>query len=497
MSYIGLDVGSTGCKAAVIGKHGEKLSESYREYDKKVNAAEMDPSELWDKVKEVIGESVKLSGEKPEALAISSFGESFVPVGKDGEPLNGIMFYTDPRGEDQCREFLEKLGDSEIMRRSGAKAHPMYSLPKIAWLRENKPRVFDKTDKFMLIADYIGFRLSGEAVIPWSLAARTLAFNIEDKKWDEKLLGLAGIDKDRMSVPAQSGTVSGKILPSVAEELDLSHEMKIITGGHDQVMAVVGSGAEVPGTAAYGMGTVDCVVPVFGKPVFNTAFMEYNYCSIPYAADNSYVTYAFSFSGGSMLKWFRDSFAQNSIEEAKKAGISSYALLDRQCAKEPGDVMVIPHFAGSGTPELNTASKGAIYPMDFSVGLPELYRAVLDGVAYEMRYNAEILADFGIYTKEYRATGGGSRSPLWMEIKASVLNTPIIPLDTEEAGVQGTAMLCAVACGEYSSIKEASEQFVKCKTPVLPDRRLASIYDEKYGRYKEIREQIKKLDGGK
>jgi len=432
-------------------------------------------------------DSLNFADSSIKAISISSFGESFVPVDIYGDALSDIMLYTDPRGKDECEEFLSVISEDEIMQSCGVKPHPMYSLPKIAWIRKNQPEVFEKTWKFLLIEDYVIYKLSGVTAIDYSLASRTMAFDVTRKCWDNKLLALAGISEIKMSLPSPSGTAVGVIKPEIAISLGLPLDVKVVTGGHDQVCAAVGAGVVALGTAIDGIGTVECITPAFSSPILDSDFLNNNYACVPYAIPGMYVTYAFNFTGGALLKWFRDNFASKEEIESKESGKSVYWILDEKAAKNPTSVMVIPHFAGSGTPDMNPLDTGSIVGLTFQHGVPEIYRALLEGVTFEMKYNMELLSSVGVDITELRAVGGGAKSKLWLEIKAAITGCRILQLEVEEAGITGAAMLASVAIGIFPTLKEASEVFVKVKAIIEPDLDLKKKYEEIYTRYKKYR----------
>jgi len=487
MAVIGLDVGSSGCKSIVFDDGGTKLSYAYMEYKRADSVYEIDANEIWKCVLAVLKKSIAESKAEIKALAVSSFGETFVAVDEKGEILAKSMLYTDSRGSEQCRRYIESAGKENIMKISGVNPHPMYSLPKIGWYRENNQTPFSNTKHFFLIEDYIIFKLCGEKYIDYSLAARTMAFDVTKKKWDSSLLALAGIDEKYMSMPVPSGYAAGKILPKIAETLCVSKDMAIVTGGHDQVCAATGAGITKPGLAIDGIGTVECITPAFDKPILSAEFLNNNYACVPHSIADMYVTYAVNFTGGSILKWYRDNFAKYEMQQAKKKGISVYELLDNTAAKSPTDLIVVPHFAGSGTPDMMESARGSVYGLRFDTDAGMFYRALLEGVTYEMKYNIERLESFGIRFDKLKAAGGGAKSKLWLQIKADITGCSIIPLDIDEAGVTGAAMLAAVAVGIYKTLNDAIPYFVHEKEAVEPSKNEHEIYIERYEKYKKAR----------
>jgi len=493
MIFLGLDVGSSGTKCVAFSEDGRQLAVCYREYKTRAGQADMDAREMFASVCEVIsGCAADPAVNKAEiaSICVTSFGESFVPVDKNGNELSNIIMYTDKRGMAECQRIIDKVGYEKAKAIICAKPDSMYSLPKIVWTLENVEGVRENIYKFLLIGDYICFKLSGEAKINYSLACRAMAFDVENLCWSKELLDAAGIDASLLADPVPCGSVVGDILPSVADKLGIPSTVKVIIGAHDQVSAALGAGVLNAGEAVDGTGSVECVTPLFDKIIRTDGFADHNFVCIPNAAQPGlFCTYAFNFSGGVLLKWFRDCFASGLKPEAERRGVSVYRMLDESCPDTPTDVLVVPHFMGAGgTPDLVATAKGTITGMSMATTLPDIYRATMEGLTFEIAYNIEMLSKFGIGIKALRATGGGARSPIWLRIKTDILGLPITQLKTEEAGAAGCAMLSAVAMGKYANLKEAAEKFVILGDTYEPETKFASIYADKYAKYKAIRE---------
>ncbi len=493
MIFLGLDVGSSGTKCVAFSEDGVQLAVCYREYTTRAGQADMDAREMFKAVCEVIsGCAADPAVTKSEiaAISVTSFGESFVCVDREGNELSNIIMYTDKRGMAECDRILSSVGYDDAKNIICAKPDSMYSLPKIVWTLENVPGVREKIYKFLLIGDYICFKLGGETAINYSLACRAMAFDVEKLGWSKKLLDAAGVDESMLSTPVPCGSVVGDIMPKVADELGLPHGVKVVISAHDQVSAALGAGVLSPGEAVDGTGSVECITPVFDKIIRADGFADHNFVCIPYpSAAGLYCTYAFNFSGGVLLKWFRDCFAQNLKPEAEKRGVSVYRMLDETCPDTPTDVLVVPHFMGAGgTPDLVASAKGTITGMSMATTLPDIYRATMEGLTFEIAYNIEMLGKFGININALRATGGGASSPIWLRIKTDILGLPITPLKTKEAGAAGCAMLAAVALGKYANLADAASNFVKVGETYEPSKQFADIYAEKYAKYKAIRQ---------
>jgi len=483
MAIIGLDVGSTGCKAIVFDSSGKSLAHAHIEYPFFEKVYEIDGNTIWDCVATVLKHCGENSPEKITALCISSFGESFVPIDSQGNVLLNTMLYTDKRGRSQCDWLEGKIGRTRLMQITGHNPQPMYSLPKILYIRDNYPEIYSKVYKFLMIGPFCAFRLTGNDYIDYSLASRTLAFDVIKKEWSQLILKATGIDESLLSNPVPSGTIVGQILPEAAKKLALPEGITVVSGGQDQICAALGAGVVESDIAVDGMGTVECITPIFKKPQMSSDFLENNYACVPYVFDGTYATYAFTFSGGSILKWYRNTFASD----------KSYKELDQEGSKNPTDLIVVPHFAGSATPDMNEAFSGSILGLRFDTDSSVIYRALIEGVSYEMKYNLEILEKHGITFTEIRAVGGGAKSDYWLQIKSNIFGKTIVSLDVEEAGIVGAAILAGTATGVFQDISAALKVFIKKRKSFLPDKTEMAFYEKQYEKYKRIRKGIGEL----
>ena len=495
MKIAGLDIGTTGCKLTVFDEEGRDLGKAYRDYPvrRRVGGHEIDISALMDSVYAVIREMTAQYSDIG-GIGVTSFGETFVMTDDAGTPLHTAMLYTDPRGAEECAELVEKLGADRIARISGLAPHEMYSVCKIMWLKKHQPEVYQAAKHIFLIGDYVAWHLTGAAQIDYSLATRSMAFDIGRLTWSEEILDAAGMDVSLLSSPVPTGTAAGCVTRAAAEKTGLNPACRIVTVSHDQVAAAAGAGAFDGETAVDGAGTVECLTPIYDS-LPDIAVMSKGYFSVvPYVIPGKYVAYAFSYTGGALIQWCLNTFAKAEAEEAKKKGISVHTLLEQQYERqEPTGLLVLPHFAGAATPYMDTGSRGAILGLSAGTTLPEIYRACMEGVAYEMRLNYDALADSGIHFTKLHATGGGAKSRVWMQMKADILNLPITSLKTSDAGTVGSAMMTGVAVGVFRDLKEAAAVMVRQRETFDPDPRRHEQYMQIYERYRKVYQAVRPL----
>jgi xylulokinase len=252
----------------------------------------------------------------------------------------------------------------------------------------------------------------------------------------------------------------------------------------------LGAGAIESGIAVYSSGTVECITPAFDRVVFTDELRKSNLCTYDHTAPGMYATVAFNLTGGNILKWFRDEFGDTEVQLAKDIKCDPYELLMDKMPDEPTRLMVLPYFTPSGTPYFNVKVKGTILGLDLSVTREELLRGLLEGVAFEIKLNLDILKQSGYEVKELRIIGGGARSMKHVQLKSDVIGMPITILDVNEAGCMGVAML-AKAYHEKMKVVDITRQWVKPVSMVLP--KLHDHYNSKFDQYKKLYHSLKSI----
>lgn len=489
----GLDVGSTGCKIIVYDTDGNTLGRVYRDcpITRAMGAHEADAQAIADTVMAVICEAAEKFPDIA-GIGVASFGESFVLLDENDTPLLPVMLYTDPRGEEESAQLSGLLGEEEIVGIAGVKPAAMYSLPKLMWVKAHCPEVWQKVRRICLMEDYLVYLLTGKAQIDYSLAARTMAFDVHNLVWSEKLLQAAGVDPALLSTPVPTGASAGTVKPELAQRLGLNADTLIVSVSHDQVAAAIGSGVFDESCAVDGAGTVECITPVFTR-CDDAVMASGGYSIVPFITPGTYVCYAFSFTGGSLVKWVIDQFAGDARARALDEGRDVYSVLDEGCTDAPTGLLVLPHFAGAATPYMDSSSKGVIIGLTLDHTVSDLYRAVMEGVCYEMRLNMEALASGGVHIPALRATGGGARNRMWLQMKADILGVPVTALATADAGTTGSALLAGIACGEFADLAQAAKAMVREKETFLPRPDMQARYESHYQRYKKLYAAVRPL----
>lgn len=490
----GIDIGTTGCKITIYENDGTFLYRAYRDYpvSRNIGEHEVRAEYIWNGVKEVIADA-SLKYPEIAAIGITSFGESCVLLDEQDEPVRPVMLYTDPRGTVECEELTSVMGSEAIERIAGVKPHSMYSLPKVMWIKKNHPEEYAKTRHILMMEDYVVYMLTGNAVIDYSLATRSMAFDISGLKWSDEIFAAAGIEKSLFSIPVIGGTSAGNVKKELAEELGLQPDVVIVPVGHDQVAAAIGAGVFETDCAVDGAGTVECITPVYEGIPKGSAMVEGNYAVVPYVLPGKYVTYAFSYTGGALISWYINQMAKGEKMQAEKHGKSVYEILEQGMKDEPTGILVLPHFAGAATPYMDVDAKGAVIGLTVEHTTSDLYQAMMEGVVYEMMLNMEYLKKAGISPEKLRATGGGASSKVWMQMKADMLNVPITSLGSAEAGAAGCAMMAGIAVGVFENLEEAAEKLITEKETYYPREAWHKAYEKHYERYRKLYQAVRPL----
>ena len=486
MRYIGLDVGTSGCKATVADKEGKVFTSAYREYapvSPQPGYMEIDARVVMDAVMQVLREAAS-----PEitALSIASFGEAVVLLDSKDKVLGRSIYFSDTRGSEEVADILAAMDQKRCRQITGMPANPMFSANKLLWIKKHQPDVFAAAKRTLLFGDYVAFMLTGERMIDLSLASRTMLLDIHTNRWSEEVADALGLSVEGFSEPVRMGTPIGKLLRNVASETGLSENVLVVAGGHDQAMAALGSGATKVGDSVDGIGSSECITLVLGKDNIVDRMADYSFCAEPYLFEDTYITLAFNASAGSAIRWFRDCFGAELAKQAQASGESVFQMMERECSPDPTKILFLPYVAGSGTPYLDSEIGGAFLGLQMSSVRSELYRAVLQGICYDMQMNVELLAECGITLNAITAVGGATNSELLMQIKADVMNREVAVLETSEAGTLGLILLCSKAMGEIDDLATTARKIARRSRTFIPNPKYVPVYTTLLERYRRM-----------
>ncbi len=489
MNYLSLDVGTTCCKCQLFSEEGDILLYRSEEYPLAERDGEkyVDIESIWSIVQSLMLSAARAGGYA--SVCISTFGESFVLLDKEDKILFYPMLYTDPRGEEEAEEILKKCGAEQLYGRVGVLPQSMFSLPKLLWIKKHAPEAFARADKLMLICDYLGYLLTGERAIDYGLASRTGAFNLNSRTFDGEVLSAFGVNASLFSRPMPAGSVVGLLKNKLRALFGLEQDVTLVLGSHDQICSALGAGAVRAGDAVDGLGTVECITPVFDGICADVRMGQEGYPLVPYAVPGLYCTYMFNYSSGLLVNWFKNALLHGYKGEEE----SFFTYIEKGMREGPTGILTLPYFAGAATPYQNINAKGAMLNLTVSATDSDVYKSILEGTAMEMRLNAETVKRYGIRIRSAVATGGGANSEAWLQLKADIQNIPFRTLRSSEGGLCGCAMLQAAAAGAAKDLAEAANIFVQYAGEYLPDKAAHAAYGEQYRRYKKIYRTVKEF----
>ena len=488
MSYMGIDIGTSCCKAVIFDDNGRELASSYRSYQVKSPQpgwAELDSREVINGCCNVISEIAAAVGGNPvRAIGISSQGEAFTPVRENGEYLCNAMVSSDSRSIELIEPFVSGFGAEHLYSITGHTPSSLFTLFKLLWLKYHRPEIWGKSARFLCFEDLLHLRLGIDPAMGWPLAGRTMLFDVKNHVWSKEILNTLELEEKQFARSLPSGTIAGIIPTDVAAELGLPPGVKVITGGHDQTIAALGAGVVDEGSAMYAAGSVECLCPILSRLTLTSELYRNNLCCYDYGLPDCYTSVAYSLTGSNLLQYFRDQFAEN----------YSYDSLLEQMPSAPTSLMALPYFTPSGTPYFDAETPGALLGWRLTTSRGEILKALLESVALEMKLNLTLLENSGIKITRLLATGGGSRSRILLQLKADIMNKPIIRLDLNEAGCLGAARLAQSADQEIA-LRDMMNHVRNPELEICPDPNRAEQYQEKFAGYKTFYKEIKRLAG--
>jgi xylulokinase len=497
MSFLGLDIGTGACKAAVFDMQGKELAYAIREYSvlhPEPGMAELNSQSVINNCFDVIREVNLKITDPVNAICISSQGEAFTPVARDGSYLGNAMVSSDTRAIELVGEWNQTFGADRVYKITGHTPHPLFTLFKILWLRKNQPEIWQEARYFLCFEDLFQFKVGIDPCISWPLAGRTMMFDIQHHCWSDEILEALQLDKHRLSRPVVSGEIVGQIDLISGRKLGFSNPVIVVAGGHDQTCAALGAGVIKPGLCMYATGSVECFCPMLNAPSFTEELRKNNLCCYDFTIKGKYTTVAYSLTGGNILRWVRDELSDKEITRANETGTSVYSLLLQSMPDEPTNLLVLPYFTATGTPYFDTSAQGAILGLKLTTTKGEITRALLEGVALEMKLNLQLMEKSGMKIDSFVATGGGTRNAKWTQLKADVLNKTIMTRNVKETGCFGAAML---ACSAFTKIpvEDLINQNQETAGIFVPDERKAAIYEQKFILYQKLYPVLKQFWG--
>jgi xylulokinase len=499
---ISIDIGTTAAKVGFLSIKGPNvISVLSNEYPNGIihpmtSWAESNMELWWNTVKELIKNMIKQTGVKPSniiAIGMCNTCPSLIPIDNEGKALRPAILYMDQRSIKQAKKIKHKVGLKALSKIAGNRIAPgAFSITSMLWIKEQEPEVYNKIYKFVHANGFFGVKLTGNVGMDPTNASFTGIFDLRNAKWSDELYQRIEIDGEKLPNILWPYEKIGELSYKASKELGLERGIPVAMGCADSVSSALGCGITKLGRVFETTGTSTVVAVVSKTPKFDTRIL--NRCFI----DRGFWLHmgAMSTTGGS-LKWFKDNLCQTEATFSVKRGMSSYEILDEEASKiQPGSngLIFLPYMSGERSPIWDSYARGVFFGLSLSHTRSHMTRAILEGVAYGLRNNLEIIESLGVDTDELRAAGAASKSKLWRQIKANVLNKKIAVSNVKDSTMIGGAILAGCTAKVYNDWMTVSDKFYyNIEDISIPDKAVNKKYEKYYQIYKKAYKRFKSM----
>lgn len=490
-AIMGVDIGTTGCRAVIYRPDGKCVageSLEYPLYTPQAAWAEQDPDEIYRAVIAVIRQAMKKSGLQPKELAgicFSAVMHSVIPVDAEGNPLHNMLIWADARSQEYAEKIkLQEDAGRNLYEKTACPLHPMYPLFKLMWFKNERPQIFQQTAKFIGIKEYICHKLFGSYLVDKSVATATGIYNIHEMDWDEQLLELTGIERGQLSKVVPTTFVVPGMNETIAQSLGVSADTPIIIGATDGILSNIGAGAINPGQVTAMIGTSGALRIVTDRPQVDEKMRTWCYNM----TEDYWVVGGAINNGGIALRWAKEKFAASEEHVGKKLGLDTYEILSRYAEqKKAGSdgLIMLPFLAGERAPYYNSNSRGVLFGLNLNHGKRHLVRATMEGIVYRMFSVFKALEEVSGTVTEIRVSGSFTRSRLWVQIMADVFGRVITVPGEPEGAAFGAAVLGMHALGIMKDIRKVND-LICIKERYLPNEENHQRYQRLFGVYERI-----------
>ncbi|HEY5532118.1 MAG TPA: xylulokinase [Candidatus Anoxymicrobiaceae bacterium] len=494
---VGLDLGTTGAKAGVIGTTGAVMATSFVSYETSTPRpgwAEQDPADWWDAATRSVRDAVESSGAEPGDIAgIGVSGQMHGSVFLDGSGtvVRPCILWCDQRTSSQCEQITRTIGLDRLSKWTGNPALPGFTAPKVLWLRKNEPDCYGRVRRLLLPKDYINLRLTGVESTEMSDASGTLLFDVGSRNWSGPMLDALEIPTGWLPPVFESGDRIGGLSPDAAKATGLPEGTPVAAGGADNACGALGMGVLEPGRIAVSLGSSGTVLAPTSTPVHDPEMRLHSFC---HAVPGTWYLMGVMLSAGLALRWFRDELGELEVTEASRLGIDPYEILIDEASMAPvgcDGLTFLPYLSGERTPHTDPDARGVLYGLDLTKRRAHMVRAILEGVTFGLEDSLEIMRDMGVPLDEVVSGGGGSRSRFWRQVQADVFELPITAAGTSDSAMLGAGILAGVAAGVFDSVNDACSALSSNGERLEPDESTFGAYHKAYLRYRNLYPSLK------
>jgi len=494
-----IDLGTSTLKIAIFNTDGKVASSSSIEHSLSYpgkNMVENDLEKYWEAIARLLKKTLNSLDDDPSnilAISLSSQGETIVPVDKDMKPLRPAIVWLDGRSVKEAEEIASVFDEDKLFKITGLpSSDPMWPASKIKWIEKNEPEVFRVSYKFLLLEDYVAYKLTGKIFGEATLYNSSYYYNINKLKYYKPMLDYLNITEDKLPEIVYTGKVMGNISPLASSETGLSISTKFVAGAMDQVAGAIGGGNIQEGIATETTGSAFAMIVTINKPLIDK---ESRLPCQLHAVKGRYCLMPFSMTGGMVFKWFKDNFF-DSGNSNKLSDNEIYNLMTTEASEIPAGsdgLIMLPHITGAFFPENNPKAKGVFFWISIDHKRGHFTRAILESIAFMLRKDLEIFSDNNIKIKSIISMGGGAKSAIWNQIKTDITGLELIIPENTETALLGAAIIAGVGIGTYKSYDQAIKDIVKVEHKYKPNPGNKNIYGASYKKYNDLYSKVKGL----
>ncbi|WP_251549803.1 xylulokinase [Neobacillus muris] len=491
MKYvIGVDLGTSAVKILLVNQLGEVCQEVSKPYPliiEKSGYSEQDPEEWVEKTTEGLAELVQqFDGDIRDIEGISFSGQmhGLVLLDEGNNVLRNAILWNDTRTTNQCQEIYDAVGKKRLLDVTKNPALEGFTLPKILWVKEQEPDIFERAHVFMLPKDYLRYRMTGNIHMEYSDAAGTLMLNVAKREWSEEILKVFGISADFCPPLIESHACVGTITAEFARTTGLSEATKVFAGGADNACGAIGSGILSEGKTLSSIGTSGVVLSYEERSDLD---FEGKVHYFNHGEENAYYTMGVTLAAGFSLSWFKETFANQEAFDQFLEGVGSVPA-------GSNGLLFTPYIVGERTPHADSNIRGSFVGIDASHERKHFARAVLEGITFSLNESIEIFRKNGKAIDTIVSIGGGAKNETWLQMQADIFDAKIEKLTSEQGPGMGAAMLAAYGCGWFPSLKECAKEFIKTSKTYYPIKENVETYKKLFAIYQQVYAQTKLLN---
>jgi xylulokinase len=503
MNYlVGIDLGSTSLKGVIydlngnVVASGSRPTERYNPYPDHPEWTVWQPEQIWGGTAAALKDAVsKLDDPRQiKAVAVTGMGMDGVPVDAQGNWLYPFISWHCPRTEPQLHWWEEHIGAEKTFSIGGNMLWRFSTALRLLWMAEHEPDILKRTDKWLLIEDFMNFMLCGRKATDYSMASCTLLFDQRKRDWSDEILKMSGIDRRLLCNAYPSATPLGEVHKAASEATGLPVGTPVVLGGHDYLCGALPVRAFKPGVVLDVTGTWEIVLAAIPAPVLTPEVQKTGMTVETHVARDTYAAWGGAVAS-EMLEWYRKEYGFEAKHKAEKEGGVDWDYLMADASASPAGArgaMFLPHMSAAGCPVVDARSLGAFVGLSNFVTRGDMLRAIIEGLDYQVMDMMDALKiGLGVKPDRLVVIGGATRNKFWMQNKADVAGLPIDVPDVEEATPLGAAILAGIGVGLYKNEQDASEHVYRPGKTYQPDPQLASKYAEWYQIYKQLYPALK------